>query len=256
MDLFYRKHRWSLKCKLLIQQNCFWIVMVLKTQRRKNRNKQFRQPKNGHSIIDTKLPSNVKMLQRKTTWPRLGRPRVATSIQVAGKRNWFRFFDRVQMYQWFLGRIWFHKTVVFLKMVLLLEEKKYHILYIDTFQFFARRNSYIYLNGVNGFFSINHISLSRLGRKGSNSSAPLTPDMVEEEAESDTRYNGIMGGLTHWSSLCRLKLGFRGPLAKTPWIGMIYLFLATNFSCLDMYVTVCVWYVWYVWFHTESQKGT
>ena len=61
----YRKHRWSLKCKLLIQQNCFWIVMVLKTQRRKNRNKQFRQPKNGHSIIDTKLPSNVKMLQRK-----------------------------------------------------------------------------------------------------------------------------------------------------------------------------------------------
>ena len=60
--------------------------------------------------------------------------------------------------------------------------------------------------------------------------------MVEEEAESDTRYNDIMGGLTHWSSLCRLKLGFRGPLAKTPWIEMMYLFLATNFSCLDMYV--------------------
>lgn len=98
-----------------------------------------------------KIAKQCKNAPKKTTWPRLGRPRVATSIQVAGKRNWFRFFDRVQMYQWFLGRIGSIRPWCSWKWYCCWKKKISHTLH-RHFPVFARRNSYIYLNGWTVFF--------------------------------------------------------------------------------------------------------
>lgn len=150
MDLFYRKHRWSLKCKLLIQHELL-LNCDGSQDTKEEKSKQTISPAKERALnYWYKIAKQCKNAPKKTTWPRLGRPRVATSIQVAGKRNWFRFFDRVQMYQWFLGRIGSIKPWCSWKWYCCWKKKISHTLH-RHFPVFARRNSYI-SQRVNGFF--------------------------------------------------------------------------------------------------------